>query len=99
MSKQKSSETVKVVVRCRPLNKKEIEKNHESIVEMDVKLGQININHPKSTLLPRQCLLHRPGFQHLIAAALAAVVILFCCSVYYLLSWHRCPNPNSNNKI
>ena len=45
-----------------------------------------------------QCLLHRPGFQHLIAAAPAAVVF-FCCSIYYLSGWHRCPNPNSNNKI
>ena len=47
----------------------------------------------------RQCLLHRPGFQHLIAAAPAAVVVFFCCSIYYLSCWHRCPNPNSNNKI
>ena len=46
-----------------------------------------------------QCLLHRPGFQHLIAAARAAAVVFFCCSIYYLSGWHRCPNPNSNNKI
>ena len=51
MSKLKSSECVKVVVRCRPLNQKEIEENHESVVEMDVKLGQINIRNPKSKLL------------------------------------------------
>ena len=44
-----------------------------------------------------QCLLHRPGFQHLIAAAPA--VVFLCCSIYYLSGWHRCPNPNSNNKI
>ena len=42
-----------------------------------------------------QCLLHRPGFQHLIAAALAAVVVFLCCSIYYLSGWHCCPNPNS----
>ena len=47
----------------------------------------------------RQCLLHRPGFQHLITAALAAAVVLFCRSIYYLSSWHRCQNPNSNHKI
>ena len=47
----------------------------------------------------RQCLLHRLGFQHLIAAAPAAAVVFFCCSIYYLLGWYRCPNPNSNNKI
>ena len=47
----------------------------------------------------RQCLLHRPGFQHLIAAAPVAAIIFFCCSIYYLSGWHRCPNPNSNNKI
>ena len=47
----------------------------------------------------RQCLLHRPSFQHLITAAPVAAVVLFCCSIYYLSSWHRCPNPNSNNKI
>ena len=31
-----------------------------------------------------QCLLHRPGFQHQIAAAPAAAVVLFSCSIYYL---------------
>ena len=44
-------------------------------------------------------LLHRPGFQHLITAAPAAAVVFFCCSIHYLSGWHRCPNPNSNNKI
>ena len=48
MSKLKNSECVKVVVRCRPLNRKEIEENHESVVEMETKLGQINIKNPKS---------------------------------------------------
>ena len=50
-----------------------------------------------------QCLLHRPGFQHLIAAAPSAPVFSFCGSIYYLLgylsSWHRCSNPNSNHKF
>ena len=47
----------------------------------------------------KQCLLHWPGFQHLIAAALVAPVISFGCSIYYLSSWHRCPNSNSNRKV
>ena len=47
----------------------------------------------------RQCLLHRAGFQHLIAAATATAVVYFCSSIYYLSSWHRCPNPNSNRKV
>ena len=51
MSKSKNNESVKVVVRCRPLNHKEVEENHKSVVEMDVKLGQINIKNPKSMFL------------------------------------------------
>ena len=47
----------------------------------------------------RQCLLHRLGFQHLIAAGPAAAVVFFCCSIYDLSGWHRCPNPNFSNKI
>ena len=47
----------------------------------------------------RQFLLHRPGFQHLITAAPAAPVVTFCCSNYYLSSWHCCPNLNSNRKV
>ena len=39
----KNSETVKVVVRCRPINKKEETMNHEKIVEVDVKLGQVRV--------------------------------------------------------
>lgn len=46
--KSKKSECVKVVVRCRPLNEKEISGNHESIVKMDIKLGQIEIRNAKS---------------------------------------------------
>ena len=47
-AKSKKSENVKVVVRCRPLNDKEVKNNHESIVKMDVKMGQIEIGNPKS---------------------------------------------------
>ena len=57
-------------------------------------LPDCNIN-----VIFRQCLLHWPGFQHLIAAAPAAAVVFFYCSIYYLSGWHRCSNPNSNNKI
>ena len=42
MSK-KPAETVKVVVRCRPLNEKEISDGHERVVEMDVKRGLVEL--------------------------------------------------------
>ena len=47
----------------------------------------------------RQCLLHWPSFQHLIASAPAAQVVSFYCSIYDLSSWHRCPNLNFNHKV
>uniref|UniRef100_A0A8C2BKU0 Kinesin-like protein n=1 Tax=Cyprinus carpio TaxID=7962 RepID=A0A8C2BKU0_CYPCA len=49
MSIGKKSEAVKVVVRCRPLNKKEEAVNQERIVEVDVKLGQVSVRNPKSS--------------------------------------------------
>lgn len=52
-TKSKKSESVKVVVRCRPLNKKEISENYESIVKMNVKMGQVEIRNPKSQLLKK----------------------------------------------
>nr|XP_006625917.2 PREDICTED: kinesin-like protein KIF3C isoform X2 [Lepisosteus oculatus] len=48
MSKVKNCETVKVVVRCRPLNRKEEATGYESIVDMDVKLGQVAVRNPKA---------------------------------------------------
>ncbi|XP_068432996.1 kinesin-like protein KIF3C [Clinocottus analis] len=50
MSKNKSSESVKVVVRCRPLNRKE-ESNGPagSIVQMDLRLGQVILRNPRAT--------------------------------------------------
>jgi len=51
-SKNKKAECVKVVIRCRPLNQKEVSGNHESIVKMDVKLGQISIRNPKNKSEP-----------------------------------------------
>ena len=49
-TKSKKSESVKVVVRCRPLNEKEISENYESIVKMNVKMGQVEIRNPKSQM-------------------------------------------------
>ncbi|XP_053365916.1 kinesin family member 3Cb isoform X2 [Clarias gariepinus] len=48
MSLGKKAETVRVVVRCRPLNKKEEAMSHERIVEVDVKLGQVSVRNPKA---------------------------------------------------
>ncbi|XP_053500145.1 kinesin-like protein KIF3B isoform X9 [Ictalurus furcatus] len=48
MSRSKSSESVKVVVRCRPMNEKERASNFERVVSMDVKLGQIVVRNPRS---------------------------------------------------
>lgn len=47
MSKSKSSETVKVVVRCRPMNEKERVANFERVVSVDVKLGQVVVRNPR----------------------------------------------------
>lgn len=44
----KNGETVKVVVRCRPISKKEEAMNHEKIVEVDVKLGQVRVRNPRA---------------------------------------------------
>ncbi|XP_060678039.1 kinesin-like protein KIF3C isoform X2 [Hemiscyllium ocellatum] len=49
MSKAKVSESVKVVVRCRPMNGKEEAAGCERIVEMDVNLGQVSIRNPKGS--------------------------------------------------
>uniref|UniRef100_A0A3B5QZS1 Kinesin-like protein n=1 Tax=Xiphophorus maculatus TaxID=8083 RepID=A0A3B5QZS1_XIPMA len=49
MSKNKSSESVKVVVRCRPLSRKE-ESNGPAggIVQMDLRLGQVILRNPRA---------------------------------------------------
>ncbi|XP_054904554.1 kinesin-like protein KIF3B isoform X2 [Poeciliopsis prolifica] len=47
MSKTKSSESVKVVVRCRPMNDKEKASKFEQMVSVDVKLGQIKVRNPR----------------------------------------------------
>ncbi|XP_049608362.1 kinesin-like protein KIF3B [Syngnathus scovelli] len=47
MSKSKSSESVKVVVRCRPMNEKELAATYECVVSVDVKFGQIIVRNPR----------------------------------------------------
>lgn len=45
----KTAEAVRVVVRCRPVNKKEEAMSQERIVDVDVKLGQVTVRNPKAT--------------------------------------------------
>ncbi|XP_037131653.1 kinesin-like protein KIF3B [Syngnathus acus] len=47
MSKSKSSESVKVVVRCRPMNEKELAATYECVVSVDVRFGQIIVRNPR----------------------------------------------------
>ncbi|XP_068589989.1 kinesin-like protein KIF3B [Cebidichthys violaceus] len=47
MSKSRSAESVKVVVRCRPMNEKERDAKFGRVVAVDVKLGQILVRNPK----------------------------------------------------
>uniref|UniRef100_A0A3B4A980 Kinesin-like protein n=1 Tax=Periophthalmus magnuspinnatus TaxID=409849 RepID=A0A3B4A980_9GOBI len=47
MSKTRNAETVKVVVRCRPMNEKERAAKYERVVSVDVKLGQIIVKNPR----------------------------------------------------
>lgn len=55
MSKFKSSETVRVVVRCRPMNSKETSAGYDKVVDVDVKLGQVSVKIQKgaSNELPK----------------------------------------------
>lgn len=55
MSKNKSSESVKVVVRCRPLNQRE-ESNGPAvgIVQMDLRLGQVILRNPRAPVTEPQ---------------------------------------------
>ncbi|XP_028295638.1 kinesin-like protein KIF3C [Gouania willdenowi] len=48
MSKSKSSESVKVVVRCRPLNKKE--ESNGGIIQMDLQVGQVILRNPRAPI-------------------------------------------------
>ncbi|NXX76787.1 KIF3B protein, partial [Urocolius indicus] len=47
MSRPKSSESVRVVVRCRPMNSKEQTASYEKVVTVDVKLGQVLVRSPR----------------------------------------------------
>ncbi|KAF7232661.1 hypothetical protein EG68_08401 [Paragonimus skrjabini miyazakii] len=47
MSKLERSECVKVVVRCRPMNQKEITDGYEKCVKMDIRNGTIELQNPK----------------------------------------------------
>uniref|UniRef100_U3JS97 Kinesin-like protein n=1 Tax=Ficedula albicollis TaxID=59894 RepID=U3JS97_FICAL len=49
MSKAKSSESVRVVVRCRPMNSKEKTASYEKVVNVDVKLGQVSVKNPRGS--------------------------------------------------
>ncbi|NXO29631.1 KIF3B protein, partial [Cisticola juncidis] len=49
MSKSKSSESVRVVVRCRPMNSKEKSASYEKVVNVDVKLGQVSVKNPRGS--------------------------------------------------
>ena len=42
------TETVRVIVRCRPMSKGEIEAGHERIVEMDARKGMVELRNPTS---------------------------------------------------
>nr|XP_056708362.1 kinesin-like protein KIF3C [Euleptes europaea] len=48
-NRPKISEALKVVVRCRPMNRKEEATGYERILDMDVKLGQVTIRNPKAS--------------------------------------------------
>nr|AUN27682.1 kinesin-like protein KIF3B [Phascolosoma esculenta] len=43
----KKSETVKVVIRCRPMNEKEVAEYYDRVIEMNVDRGLIEIKNPK----------------------------------------------------
>ncbi|WIA28846.1 hypothetical protein OEZ86_011372 [Tetradesmus obliquus] len=49
----KNTESVKVVVRCRPLNEKEKQDGRERIVDMDARQGQVAVRNPKSEEPPK----------------------------------------------
>ena len=54
MTSKNKAETVKVVVRCRPLSENETRDGHERIVNMDLKRGAIELTNPKNTADPRK---------------------------------------------
>jgi len=53
-SNSTDNECVKVVIRCRPLSKKEMEAGHDVIVKMNTKTGEIYVNKPSNDEAPKQ---------------------------------------------
>ena len=53
-SKDKNAETVKVVIRCRPLSSKEMQAGHEVCVNMNTKTGEIFLTKPSNDEPPKQ---------------------------------------------
>jgi len=49
-----NNETVKVVIRCRPLSKNEMEAGHDVIVKINTKNGEIFVNKAQSDEAPKQ---------------------------------------------
>ncbi|KAM7173604.1 kinesin-like protein KIF3C isoform 1-T1 [Macrochelys suwanniensis] len=47
-NRPKTCEALKVVARCRPMNRKEEAAGCERVLEMDVKLGQVTLRNPKA---------------------------------------------------
>uniref|UniRef100_A0A1I7TPJ4 Kinesin motor domain-containing protein n=1 Tax=Caenorhabditis tropicalis TaxID=1561998 RepID=A0A1I7TPJ4_9PELO len=47
MKKSTKQETVKVIVRCRPMSSQEIANGHTKIVHMRPQRGQIELKNPK----------------------------------------------------
>eukprot|EP00794_Sanderia_malayensis_P017022 gene17022-18736_t len=54
MAGKKASECVKVIIRCRPMNEKEVSAAHDRVVDMDVKRGAVMLKNPlKASDAPR----------------------------------------------
>ena len=49
-----SSETVKVVIRCRPMSEKEMSQGHECVVEINLKANDIFVSKPGVDEAPKQ---------------------------------------------
>lgn len=45
---KKDPETVRVVVRCRPMSRKEVEDGRSRIVEMNDTTGEVNVRNPEA---------------------------------------------------
>ncbi|CAB3989872.1 kinesin KIF3B [Paramuricea clavata] len=54
MSKKKAGESVKVIVRCRPMNEKEVGQGFERVVQMDTKRGHVILRNPQKQGEPKE---------------------------------------------